>query len=112
MNVTILLVEGCPHAALARERIAEAAAAVAQGVVVTETVVHDEASAAAAGFRGSPTILVEGVDPFPAAGGSELACRLYPGSPRPEGAPPVAELVGALRRAEAGEPIATSPGSG
>jgi hypothetical protein len=45
--------------------------------VVCRRVVDDEAEAAA-GMRGSPTLLIDGVDPFPAPGGLPgLSGRLY-----------------------------------
>lgn len=94
--VTVLAVPGCVNGPLLEKRLRAAA----PGVRVVRRVVGDEGEAAALGMRGSPTLLVDGVDPF--ATGHEpfsVSCRLY----RQEdgsvaGAPPVA----ALRRVLAG----------
>ena len=51
----------------------------------------------AARFRGSPTILVNGRDPF--AGGDQtfgLSCRLYQTPHGPAGSPTIDQLRGAL----------------
>ena len=48
-------------------------------------------------FIGSPTIRIDGMDPF--ATGSEqvgLACRLYLTPTGPSGSPDVAQLIGVL----------------
>lgn len=49
-------------------------------------------------FRGSPTVLIEGVDPF---GDPEtptgLSCRVYKTGKGVEGAPAVGQLVAALK---------------
>jgi hypothetical protein len=52
---------------------------------------------------GSPTLLINGVDPFAAPGQlPTLSCRLYPDATgRLEGAPPVAALRQALQQADA-----------
>ncbi len=53
--------------------------------------------AEAAGFRGSPTILVDGVDPF--ARGDEpfgLACRVFQTPDGPAGSPSVEQIEVAL----------------
>jgi hypothetical protein len=46
--------------------------------VVRRRVVADEREAVLAGMHGSPTLLIDGVDPFAAPGQAPgLACRLY-----------------------------------
>lgn len=97
MEVTILHVEGCPHVGLARERLLEAAVEVGREVTVRESAVVDVVQARQVGLRGSPTILVNGRDPFPTEAGADLACRLYPGPSGREGAPTVAALAASLR---------------
>ncbi len=77
VEVTVLTVPGCPHAELAEERLATAIAGLA-GVRVIRRVAADEQEAAALGMRGSPTILIDGTDPFALPGeGPSLSCRLY-----------------------------------
>ena len=79
MELTLLTVNGCPHAPLFEERLAVALAA-HPGVVLCRRVVASEPEAAAAGMHGSPTLLVDGIDPFARPGEAPtLSCRLYPG---------------------------------
>ncbi|MGH9150076.1 MAG: hypothetical protein ACRD0D_08965 [Acidimicrobiales bacterium] len=56
-------------------------------------------AADAAGFRGSPTILLDGRDPF-AEGEAQvgLSCRRYHTEAGVEGAPSQAQLAAVLRR--------------
>ena len=63
----------------------------------------DEREAAQAGMCGSPTLLIDGVDPFAAPGQAPgLACRLYrDAAGRPAGAPTVEALRRALEQASA-----------
>jgi copper chaperone CopZ len=95
MELTLLSVADCPNAALLVERLT------ALGVepeTVTRTVVSDEAQAVAAGMHGSPTLLVDGRDPFAAADAPRaLACRLYRGADGGvQGAPSLEDLRAVL----------------
>jgi hypothetical protein len=77
MELTLLTVPGCPNAAAFEERLA-AALAGRPNTVVRRREVADEREAAAAGMHGSPTLLIDGVDPFAAPGQPpSLSCRLY-----------------------------------
>jgi hypothetical protein len=100
MDLTVLAVAGCPHAALMEERLAAALAGGPPAVVIRR-VIADPEEAARAGLHGSPTILVDGLDPFAAPGQeASMSCRLYDdGSGRLEGAPSVGQLRRALGRA-------------
>ena len=98
VDITLMCVEDCPHVALARHRIADALSRLGLDVVPTERIVGDEAEATSAGFRGSPTILIDGTDPFPTVGPTGLSCRLYATEAGREGAPSVEQLVEALSR--------------
>jgi hypothetical protein len=93
MELTLLTVPGCPNAAVFKERLA-AALAGRPVVVVRCREVADERLAAQAGMCGSPTLLINGVDPFAVPGQVPgLSCRLYQDvTGRLEGAPPVAAL--------------------
>ncbi|QYX76159.1 organomercurial lyase [Streptomyces akebiae] len=76
MRITVLTVAGCPNAEPAAERVRAALAGRAAEVELVE--VHDQAQAAEYGMSGSPTILLDGVDPFTAAGTApSISCRLY-----------------------------------
>jgi hypothetical protein len=77
MELTLLTVPGCPNAAAFEERLA-AALAGRPGVAVTRREIGDERAAALAGMHGSPTLLINGTDPFAAPGqAASLSCRLY-----------------------------------
>ncbi len=99
MQITLLHVADCPNLELARERLGVAVAGLGVAATITDRLVTDAAEAARRGFAGSPTILVDGADPFVAPDLSpSLACRLYPTRDGLQGAPTVEELVEALRR--------------
>jgi len=102
MELMVLAVPDCPNAPLLEQRLAGLLAA-QPGVIVTRRVITDPAEAARWGMRGSPTLLVDGRDPFPSPGpGPALACRLYPaGDGRLEGAPAVSALRRVLGQARA-----------
>ncbi|GAB2972275.1 hypothetical protein GCM10023080_040460 [Streptomyces pseudoechinosporeus] len=103
MLITVLTVPDCPNAPLARERIERALEGRAAEMEFVE--VADTAQAARLGMTGSPTVLIDGTDPFAALGtAASVSCRLYR-SPdgRTEGAPSVTDLQRALDVAEAGE---------
>lgn len=97
MKIEILHVPDCPNSGVLTDRLATLIADRGD-VVVTQRVIRDHAEAATHGMSGSPTLLVDGVDPFAAAAAaSSLSCRLY----RDEtgavsGAPSLAQLRAAL----------------
>ncbi len=95
MELTVLAVPGCPHAPLLEQRLAGLLAG-RPGVRLNRQVVGSDDEAGRLGMRGSPTLLIDGSDPFPAPGqGPALACRLYPSDGgRLEGAPAVSALRG------------------
>jgi hypothetical protein len=77
MELTLLTVPDCPNAAAFAERLA-AALAGRLGVTVTRREIADERAAAQAGMHGSPTLLINGTDPFATHGrAASLSCRLY-----------------------------------
>ena len=77
MELTLLTVPPCPNAAAFEKRLA-AALAGHPDAVVHRREIADEREAAAAGMHGSPTLLIDGVDPFAAPGQPpSLSCRLY-----------------------------------
>jgi hypothetical protein len=94
MKIEILHVPDCPSLALLDERLRQAISP----AEVTYRVVADAETAAATGMTGSPTLLLDGSDPFarPELQPS-LSCRLYPHEDgHVEGAPSVAALRRAL----------------
>ncbi len=103
MEITLLHVADCPNLTVARTRAVEAAKLAGVETVVIERLVHDSSEAAALGFIGSPTILVDGSDPFPTADSTpSLACRLYATGDGIQGAPSVDDLVEVLSSRAAG----------
>ncbi len=78
-------------------------AATGARAAVTSTTIVDQHQVERRGFPGSPTILVDGSDPFARSDRpAPLACRLYPTSDGLRGIPPLPDLEDALERAAAG----------
>jgi hypothetical protein len=102
MELMLLTVPACPNAATFEERLATALASY-PGTLVRRREVADEREAAEAGMHGSPTLLVNGTDPFATPGQPpSLACRLYrDASGRAGGAPSVEQLRWVLEQASA-----------
>ncbi|WP_017597509.1 DsbA family protein [Nocardiopsis lucentensis] len=97
MNVELLYFDGCPNRRLVQERLHRALTRVGHPETGVELVaVHTEEEARDRGFPGSPTIRVNGRDPFPHGGTHGLACRVYPTPEGLAGAPTVDQLVHAL----------------
>ena len=81
MELTVLAVPGCPGAATLRERL-PVVLAERPDIRVTWREVTGEEDAVRLGMRGSPTLLVDGVDPFAEPGRpASLSCRLYGDGP-------------------------------
>lgn len=96
MRITVLTVPDCPHAPVVAERLSQALDG--RDADVERIEVEDLERATRLGMTGSPTVLIDGVDPFavPAAPAS-LSCRLYRGPDgRFDGAPSLADLRRAL----------------
>ncbi|WP_274536127.1 organomercurial lyase [Streptomyces sp. CB03234] len=84
MRLTVLMVPECPTAGVLRERLAEALAG-RDDVRVEWREVRDEAEAVRLGMHGSPTLLVNGADPFVRDGETaSLSCRVGAGAPSVE----------------------------
>jgi hypothetical protein len=100
MELAVLAVPGCPNAPVLEQRLAGLITG-RPSVQISRHVVGTAEDAARLGMHGSPTLLIDGRDPFPVpAAGPALACRLYPSDGgRLEGAPAVSALRRALARA-------------
>ena len=95
MELTLLMTECCPNAAVLEERLA-AALAGRPGMRIRRQVIADEGQAVRYGMSGSPTLLADGVDPFAAPGlVPALACRIYRDE---DGRADAAPSAAALRR--------------
>ncbi|MCA1655433.1 MAG: hypothetical protein LC635_03070 [Pseudonocardiaceae bacterium] len=94
MRLEILHVPDCPNVDLLERRLRTV---LNDSIVVTHRMVADAAAAAATGMTGSPTLLVDGTDPFAGAGlEPSLSCRLYPNEYRPatgSGCPPASKFM-------------------
>jgi hypothetical protein len=110
MHVTLLAVPGCPHLPVLEERLAEALDGL-PGVSVSRQVIATEDEAARSGMHCSPTVLIDGLDPFAEPGQpASVSCRLYRDSDgRSGGAPSVSQLRRALTTAASGGQAAASP---
>ena len=100
MRVSLLFVDDCPHQQLADDRLAEALRRVGKpDQYVEHRIIATDEEAQAARFRGSPTILIDGEDPFEGEGTGPfgLSCRVYRSGTGPAGSPTVDELVAVLQ---------------
>src|SRR5207244_467608 len=96
--VELLYMDGCPHWAVAEQRLLLALRRLGRSERVRSQKVTTMAQAERWGFRGSPTILIGGEDPFadpdmPIC----LSCRLYRTTDGLTGVPTLTQLVDALR---------------
>ena len=107
MRIQVLFSEGCPHVAatVARLRDVLLAEHVAAMEHIEQLDVGSSPTSFPPGFRGSPTVLINGCD----IAGDELPrrvegsyCRLYPGAAN-SGVPPEDLIRNAVRRARAQE---------
>jgi hypothetical protein len=98
IELMVLAVPGCPNLPLLEQRLAGALAG--RPAVMVRRLIADADEAARCGMCGSPTLLVNGQDPFAVPGaGPAMACRMYEGEGgRLEGAPTVAALRQALEQ--------------
>ena len=97
MKVTLRYFDDCPGWRVADERLRIALAQVGASAELAYEVVDTPEKAAAVGFQGSPTVLVDGRDPFwDASLETGLSCRLYDTGDGLEGSPSVAQLADAL----------------
>lgn len=98
MEVRLLYFEDCPNWQLAKQRLYEALATVGKASVeVTYELVTTPEHAERVGFRGSPTILIDGRDPFARPEDPVgLSCRLYRSADGTEHAPSVNQLAAVL----------------
>lgn len=111
MQLTVLAVPDCPNASVLDGRL-EAVLDGRPEVSVAHEVISDESEAARWGMHGSPTLLIDGADPFAGQGRAPgLSCRLYRDEDaRLSGAPSISQLRQAIELALArpggpGDPV-------
>lgn len=98
MRIELLYFDGCPNWMAADARIAEALAALGRAdVEVERRRVETVEQAEALGFLGSPTIRIDGTDPFPTGNQQVgLSCRLYSTPKGLSGTPTTEQLLEVL----------------
>lgn len=98
MKITIQYFDGCPHWRLADERLRNVLRSESRTDIELDYQLIDSGEAAKhVGFRGSPSVLIDGVDPY--VTGQEpvgLSCRVYRTERGSEGAPSEAQLRAAI----------------
>lgn len=99
-DITVLHVRDCPSVTPLLERLLVAADLAGVSITTRLRVVESEARAIA--FVGSPTVLIDGTDPFPSEGVTSFGCRLYESGGQLDGAPSMSQLTAALLVASAG----------
>lgn len=103
MKITVLVIPDCPGEALIRQRLSEALAARADSTIDVEfhTLVTDD-DAAQWQFNGSPTLLIDGHDPFPVSTQTQgPSCRIYRNADGLESAPSISDISAAIAAHEA-----------
>lgn len=100
MKITIQYFDGCPHWRLADQRVRHVLRDLSRADVTLQYQTIDTPEAAEqARFRGSPTILIDGRDPFAGEGQPiGLSCRVYETEDGAQGAPSEAALRRLLGR--------------
>jgi hypothetical protein len=101
MRITLQYFGDCPNWRVADAHLGVALdQIVSRGAVVEYELVDSPEKAQECAFHGSPTILLDGVDPFADENTTVgLTCRRYLTDDGVAGAPSVAQLVAALREA-------------
>ena len=95
MKLELLYFNDCPNWHITNERLVDVATG--RGLIVERRIVSTPEAAEASRFRGSPTVLIDGEDPF-ALGGEPfgLACRVYQTPDGPAGSPTSEQLEAVL----------------
>jgi len=100
VHVTLLYFEGCPNWQEANRHLQTVAAA-RPDVVVTRRLVDTPEEVERTGFRGSPSILVDGTDLFADPDAPVgLSCRMYQTPAGPAGSPTLEQVREALSAAD------------
>jgi hypothetical protein len=92
MDVTLLYFDDCPHWKIADEHL-RTLAAEHPDLTISRHLVETPKEAERTRFRGSPSILIDGVDPFADADTPVgLSCRVYQTTEGPAGSPTIDQL--------------------
>ncbi len=97
MHVELLYFDGCPNWRETEQRLLTVLAQSGAEAALTYVHVDSPEDAERLGFRGSPTVLVDGQDPFATPGDPVgLACRVFRTPNGLRGAPTIEQLREAL----------------
>jgi hypothetical protein len=98
MQVTVLYFDGCPNWQTTDARLRQAITQLERSdIAVAHRRVFSAEEAEQLSFRGSPTILIDGRDPFADPDAPVgLSCRMYGTNTGLDGAPTVEQLVAVL----------------
>lgn len=98
MQLELLYFDGCPHVALVDERLRDALRSVGRNdVVIDRHRIETLEQAARLEFFGSPTVRIDGYDPFTHGGEQvSLSCRLFSTPAGLAGSPTAEQLTDAL----------------
>ena len=102
-RVTLQYFDGCPNWETTDKILSEL---VAEGwdMTVEYELIDTYEKAKERGFSGSPTVLVNGVDPFAHDSTAPgLACRIFQTETGPDGSPSIHQLRRAMTRSEGGD---------
>lgn len=92
MEITLLYFDDCPNWTAADRHLEQLRTEFAD-LVVTRRLVDTPEAAEQVGFRGSPSILIDGEDPFSAPDARVgLSCRIYQTPDGPAGSPTLDQL--------------------
>src|SRR5674476_1507955 len=106
MGIQLLYFDGCPNWRETDHRLRQALHQAGRHDVQVERIrVSTPEEAQAIGFLGSPTVRINGTDPFAEPGAAVgLACRLFQTSAGLAGAPTIEQLLEVVQTAEASRP--------
>jgi hypothetical protein len=98
MRITLRYFEDCPNWQVLDERLRALTAGRAD-VEIAHELISTTQDAERLGFVGSPTLLIDGVDPFAEPGRpAGLTCRIYQTPEGPAGSPTIEQLTPLLAR--------------
>jgi hypothetical protein len=93
MEITLQYFDGCPNWKVVDRQLMTLIEEGALDVSVSYQLIDTGEAAAEHGFRGSPTVLIDGVDPFAGPDAPVgLACRVYSGPDGMAGSPTLEQL--------------------
>ena len=98
VDITLMYFDGCPGWQKAEANLHTALVALGlPDVPISRAPIETVEEAEKAGFIGSPTVLIDGRDPFTEPGRAPgLSCRLYPSEQGMANAPSVEQLIAVL----------------